>query len=77
VELTADNRRSVYIPGGFAHGYQTLTDNTELMYFISERYSPPHERGVRWNDPAFGIEWPHPTPSAIHPRDSSYPDFDQ
>jgi dTDP-4-dehydrorhamnose 3,5-epimerase len=56
-ELTAENRRSVYIPPGFAHGMQTLVDNSELLYYISEFYHPAAATGVLWDDPAFGIEW--------------------
>lgn len=58
VELTADNRTMFYIPKGFAHGFITLTDNTELFYQMSAFYAPNHARGVRWNDPLFGIDWP-------------------
>ena len=75
VELSADNRRTLYIPIGMAHGYQTLTDDAEVMYFVSADYSPPHQRGVRWNDPAFGIEWPLGEPAMINERDRTYPDF--
>lgn len=66
VELTADNRRMFYIPEGLAHGFQTLEDNSEMFYQISEFYHPEAARGVRWDDPAFGIEWPlsHPIMSA-------------
>ena len=67
IELTADNRQMMYMPPGCAHGYQTLADDTEVFYFVSAPYSPPHQRGVRWNDPAFGIEWPLGAP-ASHPR---------
>lgn len=74
-ELTADNRLMMYVPPGCAHGYQTLTDDVEVFYFVSAQYSPPHQRGVRWNDPAFGIEWPLGPPPSIHERDASYPDF--
>ena len=74
VELTADNRRALYVPEGFAHGYLTLTGNTEVFYQVSEVYSPGHERGIRWNDPAFGIKWPK-TPVVISPKDASHPDF--
>jgi dTDP-4-dehydrorhamnose 3,5-epimerase len=76
-ELTADDRRIMYIPAGCAHGYQTLADETEVFYFVSAAYSPPHQRGVRWNDPAFGIEWPLGAPTSIHERDASYPDVEQ
>jgi dTDP-4-dehydrorhamnose 3,5-epimerase len=74
VELTAENRRALYIPEGLAHGFQTLSDDTEVMYFISREYSPDHSRGVRWNDPAFGIAWPSDT-RTMNERDRTYPDF--
>jgi len=74
-ELTAGNRRIMYIPAGCAHGYQTLEDETEVFYFVSAPYSPPHQRGVRWDDPAFGVEWPLGPPTAIHERDATYPDY--
>ena len=75
-ELSAQNRQMMYIPPGFAHGYQTLEDDTEVAYFISAPYSPPHQRGSRWNDPAFGISWPLGAPSVIHERDAAYPDYE-
>ena len=75
VELAEEEDRMLYVPRGCAHGYQTLTDDAEIYYFVSAPYSPPHQRGVRWNDPAFGIEWPIPTPAAINARDAGYPDF--
>ncbi len=74
-ELSADNHRILYMPPGCAHGYQTLTDDAEVFYFVSSGYSPPHQRGVRYNDPAFGIEWPLGTPTIINERDATYPDF--
>jgi len=75
VELSPANRRLVYIPEGCAHGFQTLEPESEVIYFISEAYSSAAARGVRWNDPAFGIEWP-PAPARImSDRDRSYPDF--
>lgn len=73
-ELTADNRRSLYVPPGFAHGFQTLSDDVEVLYLVSAYYRPSHSRGVRWNDPAFGIEWPL-DPVKMHERDAGYPDF--
>jgi dTDP-4-dehydrorhamnose 3,5-epimerase len=73
-ELTASNRRMLYIPEGLAHGFQTLRDETEVLYAIGEEYSPQHARGVRWNDPAFGIAWPDDT-RTMNERDRSYPDF--
>lgn len=74
-ELSADNRQIMYIPPGCAHGYQTLADDTEVFYFVSAPYSPPHQRGVRWDDPAFGVVWPLGAPTSIHERDAGYPDF--
>lgn len=60
VELSADNHRSLYVPQMFAHGYQTLQDNTEVVYQVDEFYAPQCERGLRYNDPRLGIEWPLP-----------------
>lgn len=74
VELTAENYRMVYIPEGLAHGFQTLYDDTELLYQISEFYAPEFARGLRWDDPAFQIAWPLPV-SAISDRDRSHPLF--
>jgi dTDP-4-dehydrorhamnose 3,5-epimerase len=73
-ELSAANRRLMYVPAGCAHGYQTLTNDAEILYFVSTPYSPPHQRGVRWNDPAFAIEWPLGDPTSINDRDANYPD---
>jgi dTDP-4-dehydrorhamnose 3,5-epimerase len=75
VELSAENRRALYVPEGFAHGYQTLVDDTETFYQVSEFYAPEAEGGVRWNDPAFGIEWPHPDAPLLSPKDASWPDY--
>ena len=72
VELTADNRRMLYIPAGIAHGYLTLSDDTEAYYHASTPWAPIAERGVRWNDPAFGIEWPF-TPTVISSKDEAWP----
>jgi len=72
--LTAENREMVYIPEGFAHGFLTLEDDTEIFYQMSEFYAPEYARGVRWDDPAFGILWPE-TMRIISERDRSYPDF--
>jgi dTDP-4-dehydrorhamnose 3,5-epimerase len=74
LRLTADNRRLLYVPEGFAHGFLTLEDNTEVFYQMSEFYAPDYARGLRWNDPAFGIEWPSHV-QVISERDHSYPDF--
>jgi dTDP-4-dehydrorhamnose 3,5-epimerase len=75
IVLSARNRRQLYIPRGFAQGYQTLEDDTEVVYQMSEFYEPASARGVRWNDPAFGIEWPAVERRIIAPRDQSYPDL--
>lgn len=75
VELSADNRRALYVPEGFAHGFQTLEDETEVFYQMSEFYAPECSWGVRWNDPAFAIKWPLPV-SVISAKDSHLPDFD-
>jgi dTDP-4-dehydrorhamnose 3,5-epimerase len=75
MELTADNRRSLYIPKGFAHGFVTLTDDTEVFYMISVPYAPEFSRGIRWNDPALGIEWPI-APIVVSGRDAGYPLLD-
>ncbi len=72
--LTACNRQMLYVPEGFAQGFQTLEDHTEVLYQISEFYVPESARGVRWNDPAFHIEWP-PDDRIIATRDQSFPDF--
>lgn len=74
VVLSAENWRSLYIPEGFAHGFQTLEDDTEVFYQMSQFYAAEHARGVRWNDPAFGIAWPEAERIIIE-RDQSYPDF--
>jgi dTDP-4-dehydrorhamnose 3,5-epimerase len=70
-EVTAENRRGIYVPEGVAHGFQTLTDDTEVLYQMSEFYEPSCARGVRWDDPAFGIKWPveHPI---LSERDRSH-----
>ena len=75
-ELSADNLRMFFIPGGFAHGYQTLEDNSEISYEISSPYAPESGRGVRWNDPAFRIEWPEVPQRIMLARDREYPDFE-
>jgi dTDP-4-dehydrorhamnose 3,5-epimerase len=73
VELTADNHKMLYVPEYCAHGYQTLVDNTETFYPVSQFYSPGFERGMRWNDPAFGIEWPLNI-QVISDKDANWPD---
>ena len=73
-ELTADNRRALYIPEGCAHGFQTLSDEAQVLYLISEFYAPGLTRGVRYDDPAFAIRWPLEVTS-ISPADLSWPKF--
>jgi dTDP-4-dehydrorhamnose 3,5-epimerase len=75
VELTAANRRGIYIPPGFAHGFQTLTDDAEVQYQMTDDYAPDLAGGCRWNDPALGIDWPLP-PTVISDRDRGYADLD-
>jgi dTDP-4-dehydrorhamnose 3,5-epimerase len=74
VELTAGNHRALYVPENFAHGFQTLSDDCEILYQMSEFYHPECARGARWNDPAFGIEWLS-APRVISQQDSKYADF--
>jgi dTDP-4-dehydrorhamnose 3,5-epimerase len=76
IELTAENRRALYVPEGFAHGFQTLADDTEVMYQIGQYYSPDSQRGHRFDDPAFGIEWPLPV-TTIADKDRAWPPFGQ
>lgn len=76
VELTEDNRRALYIPPGFAHGFQTLTDETEVLYMMTDSYRAELADGVRFDDAAFGIRWPRPV-TVIVERDRTYPDFDR
>lgn len=72
VELTADNRRAFYVPPYFAHAYQTLTDDTEVLYQVSGSYEPTAERGLRYDDPALGITWPLPV-AVISAKDATWP----
>ncbi len=74
-ELTQENRRMLYVPKQFGHAFITLEDNTEVLYFVDEFYSPRYERGLRWNDPKFGIEWPC-EPTVISEKDGAAKDFD-
>lgn len=76
VELTENNYRMLYVPKGFAHGYITLEDNTEVIYPVSEFYTAEAERGIRWDDPAFNIVWPT-EPAIIFPKDRSWSNFDE
>ena len=73
-ELTSENGRALYIPEGFAHGFQTLADDTEVFYQMSDFYHPESARGIRWNDPALKIAWPFPDP-ILSARDKNYVDF--
>jgi dTDP-4-dehydrorhamnose 3,5-epimerase len=73
-ELTAKNHRMFYIPEGIAHGFQTLEDDTEVFYQMSEFFHPECSEGVRWNDPAFQIQWAIASP-ILSEKDQSYPDF--
>jgi dTDP-4-dehydrorhamnose 3,5-epimerase len=74
VELTADNYKMLYLPGNFAQGFITLADDTELFYQVSEFYSPGHERGIRYDDPAFGVTWPI-SAEVISTKDKNWPDY--
>ena len=74
IELTAENRLALYIPKGFAHGFQTVVDDTEVFYHMSEVYVAAAGRGLRWNDPTFGVPWPI-VPPILLARDATYPDF--
>jgi dTDP-4-dehydrorhamnose 3,5-epimerase len=73
-ELSAENARALLAPEGVAHGFLTLEPDSDVLYQISPAYQPGHERGVRWDDPAFGIVWPS-APVVISPRDAAYPDY--
>ena len=73
-ELSADNLVALFIPEGVAHGFLTLEPDTDVLYQIAPAYRPGHEAGVRWDDPAFGIDWPAP-PEVISARDADYPDY--
>jgi dTDP-4-dehydrorhamnose 3,5-epimerase len=77
VELAADTRTMLYVPEGCAHGYLTLADDTETFYLVSQFYSAGAERGLRWNDPAFGIEWPLTQALVISDKDRRWPDWSE
>jgi dTDP-4-dehydrorhamnose 3,5-epimerase len=74
VDLTAENRMMIYVPRGFAHGILTLVDDTEAFYMVSAFYSPENERGIRFNDPTFGIAWPR-EPVEVSSKDRNWPAF--
>lgn len=76
VELTAVEHNMIYVPEGFAHGFLTLEDDTDVFYQMSESHQPQAARGFRWNDPAFRLDWPR-QPIVLSARDASYPDFSQ
>ena len=75
-ELSAENRRMMYVPKGFAHGFITLSDDTEALYFVDEFYSPEHERGIRYNDPSFDFKWPM-APTVISDKDQDHRNFNR
>jgi dTDP-4-dehydrorhamnose 3,5-epimerase len=75
IELSADNRRSLFVPEGVAQGFQTLVDSTEVYYQMTARYNPDAVRGIRWNDPALGIDWPLRDIALLSEADSALPDL--
>lgn len=75
VDLTEDNHKMLYVPEGFGHGYQTLTDASEVFYQVSQFYTPEAEKGVRWNDPVFGIDWKKVGQMVISEKDRNWPDY--
>jgi len=76
LELTPDGGRMLYVPEGFAHGYQTLMDDTEVIYQVSASYAPQAERGVRWDEARFGIQWPITDAVILSDKDRAWPDFE-
>jgi dTDP-4-dehydrorhamnose 3,5-epimerase len=75
VELTADNRKMLYVPEGCAHGYLTLEDASEVVYPVSRPYRPDAERGIRWNDPLFRVQWPVTESITLSAKDEQWPDY--
>jgi dTDP-4-dehydrorhamnose 3,5-epimerase len=75
LELSAENHRILYVPAGFAHGFQTLSDASQVFYQISTAHVPEASRGIRWNDPSIRVEWPEAVNLTISERDRGYPDF--
>lgn len=73
--LTEDDYDMIYVPEDFAHGYLALSDHSEVFYLVSQFYSPEHERGLRWNDPAFDIDWPFSGPFILSEKDKNWPVF--
>jgi dTDP-4-dehydrorhamnose 3,5-epimerase len=77
VELSEENRLALYIPAGLAHGFQSLSENTELLYLMGDPFVAEAARGVRWDDPAFAIQWPElDVERTISERDATYPDYE-
>jgi dTDP-4-dehydrorhamnose 3,5-epimerase len=74
-ELSAEDRRWLYVPAGCAHGYLALDDNSEVLYAVTAEYNPSAERGIRWNDPFFAIQWPGFSEMILSDRDRAWPDF--
>lgn len=74
VELSEENGRALFVPRDFAHGFVTLTDDTDAFYIVSQSYVPGAEAGIRWNDPQFGIEWPI-EPTLVSDKDANWPDY--
>ena len=74
-ELTADNRKMLYVPENFANGYQALSDNAEVIYLVSQFYSPDSEKGIRYDDPAFNIKWPQKDDMVVSEKDKCWPDY--
>lgn len=74
IELTAENRKMLFVPESFGHGFQTLKDDTEVTYMVSQFYAPGAERGIRWNDPSFGIQWPAEV-EVISQKDAHWEDY--
>lgn len=75
VELSGENKKMLYVPEGFAHGYQSLTDDSEVFYMVTQFYNLESERAIRWNDPLFGIEWPLAGEPILSAKDAAHPDF--
>jgi len=75
--LDEDNRDAVFVPAGVAHGFQTLADDCEVLYEMTDVHAPALAAGLRWNDPSFGIRWPITSDIVIAARDAAYPDFDR
>jgi len=75
LELSADSRQMLYVPSGCAHGYQTLLDDSEVLYPVSAPYTPAAERGVRWNDPLFAIRWPEVSERHVSAKDEAWADY--